>query len=161
MFWISFLLALVIWFWVWVLNSILAWRIPWKEEPGGLQSVGSQRVRHDWMINPFTLFWISSEKWFHLKLWLNTKLKAGWKRCIHIPLQDVGHLAAPGRHTKGFLELSFDKVPGRGLTSAGTGPWEGVPRMTSSPSSPCQSAVVVWTCNPCPGNSSAGRFLSK
>ena len=27
--------------------SILAWRIPWTEEPGGLQSVGSQRVRHD------------------------------------------------------------------------------------------------------------------
>ena len=27
--------------------SILAWRIPCTEEPGGLQSVGSQRVRHD------------------------------------------------------------------------------------------------------------------
>ena len=29
-------------------SSILAWRIAWTEEPGGLQSVGSQRVRHDW-----------------------------------------------------------------------------------------------------------------
>ena len=28
-------------------SSILAWRIPWAEEPGGLQSTGSQRVRHD------------------------------------------------------------------------------------------------------------------
>ena len=28
-------------------SSILAWNIPWTEEPGGLQSVGSQRVRHD------------------------------------------------------------------------------------------------------------------
>ena len=27
--------------------SILAWRIPWTEEPGRLQSMGSQRVRHD------------------------------------------------------------------------------------------------------------------
>ena len=27
--------------------SILAWRIPWTEGPGGLQSMGSQRVRHD------------------------------------------------------------------------------------------------------------------
>ena len=27
--------------------SILAWRIPWTEEPGGLQSMGVQRVRHD------------------------------------------------------------------------------------------------------------------
>ena len=29
-------------------SSILAWRIPWTEEPGGLQSIGVQRVRHDW-----------------------------------------------------------------------------------------------------------------
>ena len=29
-------------------SSILAWRIPWTEEPGGLQSTGLQRVRHDW-----------------------------------------------------------------------------------------------------------------
>ena len=28
-------------------SSILAWRIPWTEEPGGLQSIGSQRVGHD------------------------------------------------------------------------------------------------------------------
>ena len=28
-------------------SGIPAWRIPWTEEPGGLQSMGSQRVRHD------------------------------------------------------------------------------------------------------------------
>ena len=28
-------------------SSILAWRIPWTEEPGGLQSIGLQRVGHD------------------------------------------------------------------------------------------------------------------
>ena len=28
-------------------SSILAWRVPWTEEPGKLQSIGSQRVRHD------------------------------------------------------------------------------------------------------------------
>ena len=28
-------------------SSILAWKIPWTEEPGGLQPIGSQRVRHD------------------------------------------------------------------------------------------------------------------
>ena len=28
-------------------SSILAWRIPWTEGPGGLQSIGSQRVRQD------------------------------------------------------------------------------------------------------------------
>ena len=28
-------------------SSVLAWRIPWTEEPGGLQSMGSQRLRHN------------------------------------------------------------------------------------------------------------------
>ena len=28
-------------------STLLAWRIPWTEEPGGLQSMGSQTVRHD------------------------------------------------------------------------------------------------------------------
>ena len=31
--------------------SILAWKIPWTEEPDGLQSIGSQRVRQDWAAN--------------------------------------------------------------------------------------------------------------
>ena len=34
--------------------SILARRIPWIEEPGGLQSIGLQRVRQDWVTNNFT-----------------------------------------------------------------------------------------------------------
>ena len=29
-------------------SSILAWRIPWTEEPGGLQSTGLQRIWHNW-----------------------------------------------------------------------------------------------------------------
>ena len=32
-------------------SRFLAWRIPWTEEPGGLQSTGLQRVRHDWATN--------------------------------------------------------------------------------------------------------------
>ena len=32
-------------------SSILAWRIPWTEEPGRLQSMGLQRVRHDYATN--------------------------------------------------------------------------------------------------------------
>ena len=28
-------------------SSVLAWKIPWMEEPGGLQSMGSQRVGHN------------------------------------------------------------------------------------------------------------------
>ena len=32
-------------------SSILAWRIPWTEEPGGLQSIELQRAGHDWVTN--------------------------------------------------------------------------------------------------------------
>ena len=48
-------------------SSIFAWRIPWTEEPGGLQSMGSQRVRHDWvtslsllivLLGQNLLFWV-------------------------------------------------------------------------------------------------------
>ena len=37
-------------------SNILAWTIPWTEEPGKLQSIGSQRIRHDWATNTFTFF---------------------------------------------------------------------------------------------------------
>ena len=39
--------------WVATYSNVLAWRIPipWTEEPGGLQSMGSQRVRHNWATN--------------------------------------------------------------------------------------------------------------
>ena len=36
-------------------SNPLAWKIPWTEEPGGLQSMGSLRVRHDWTTS-FSLF---------------------------------------------------------------------------------------------------------
>ena len=36
-------------------SSIPAWEIPWTEEPGGLQSMGSQRVRCNWVTNTRTL----------------------------------------------------------------------------------------------------------
>ena len=38
-----------------IYSSILAWRILWTEEPGRVQSMGSQRVRHEWVTNNFTL----------------------------------------------------------------------------------------------------------
>ena len=36
-------------------SSILTWRIPWTEEPGRLQSMGSQRVGHDWATNSYAV----------------------------------------------------------------------------------------------------------
>ena len=42
-------------------SSVLAWRIPWTEDPGGLQSVGSQRVRHDLATKQQILYMIAAE----------------------------------------------------------------------------------------------------
>ena len=36
-------------------SSILAWRIPWTEELGGLQSMGLQRVAHNWATNTLVI----------------------------------------------------------------------------------------------------------
>ena len=51
-------------------SSILDWRIPWREEPGGLQSRGSQRIEHDW----------SDLSWTHIKIIKGNDIsdKRGW-----------------------------------------------------------------------------------
>ena len=45
-------------------SSVLAWRIPWTEESGSLQSIGSQRVELDWGTNTFVK-WIILLKWLY------------------------------------------------------------------------------------------------
>ena len=67
-------------------SSILAWRIPWTEEPGVLPSIGSQRVRHDWSNLAHTAhtcealdlsgthhFFPFSEPLIQAVIWINTK----------------------------------------------------------------------------------------
>ena len=49
-------------------SSILTWRIPWTEEPGGLQSMGSQRVGHNQA--PNTYMWLKMVSNPLLKDWL-------------------------------------------------------------------------------------------
>jgi len=53
-------------------SSILAWRISWTEEPGGLQLVGSQRVGHDWASNTHSYFS------YFLLLFLPYSIKISW-----------------------------------------------------------------------------------
>ena len=50
-------------------SSILAWRIPWTEKPGRLQSMGSQRVGHDWATSPSPLY-IGKEVCMHIYIYL-------------------------------------------------------------------------------------------
>ena len=43
-------------------SSILVWKIPWTEEPARLQSMGSQRVGHDWVTSLFTFTVLHSQQ---------------------------------------------------------------------------------------------------
>ena len=79
--------------WVWTLGwedpleegmathfSILAWRIPWTEEPGGLQPMGSQRVGHNWPTKHSTAqdVWILKNYSFIYRKSKTTGAEATW-----------------------------------------------------------------------------------
>ena len=51
-------------------SSILAWRIPWTEDPEGLQSIGSQRVGHDWSDGAHTHSYIYTQKHTHIHIYI-------------------------------------------------------------------------------------------
>ena len=56
-------------------SSILAWRIPWTEEPGGLQSMGLQRVRYDEVINTHTMsLSLMSSRFIHIAAYVRISL---------------------------------------------------------------------------------------
>ena len=64
-------------------SSILAWKIPWMEEPGRLQSTGSQRVKHDWGTSlSFFLF-------SHILSWALPSLRAVMQMSLSCPF-DTG-----------------------------------------------------------------------
>ena len=71
-------------------SSILAWRIPWMEDPGGLQSMGLQRVGHNWVTEPFHFdfpnFCTFSSLSFLLKNWTHSFLSPpfSWKPLSNI-----------------------------------------------------------------------------
>ena len=69
----------------------LAWRIPWTEEPGGLQSVGLQRVRHDWVSKHPHNPWIT---WSFLKTCTGRVPTVILGQCYHNahPTQVCSHL---------------------------------------------------------------------
>ena len=60
-------------------STILAWRIPWPEEPGGLRSMGLQRVRHDWATHTLTFVgsFYNGRWFFHHFLFLTSS----WFMC--------------------------------------------------------------------------------
>ena len=77
-------------------SSILAWRIPWTEEPGRLQTMGSQRVRHDGATNTFTLFLCSRYCCILLHIWTNVP----WNKNYYLHFTDKETKAQRGWATR-------------------------------------------------------------
>ena len=73
-------------------SSTLAWKIPWTEEPGGLQSMRSLRVRHDWVI----LLWLFTFMHWRRK-WQPTP--------VFLPGESQGRESLVGCHLWGHTEL--------------------------------------------------------
>ena len=65
-------------------SSIFAWRIPWTEEPGGLQSMGSQRVGHNWATNTFTFLSLHNSIQMHQQMLLKYRKIFYWNGKLHL-----------------------------------------------------------------------------
>ena len=102
-------------------SCILAWRIPWTEEPGGLQSMGLQRVRHDWV------------------MWLTLKIKGLLCSEIWLPFL-LPHSSSrrhypegPGHSVWAHISLESHQAPRPKLYHGISGPscLPGIPTMVS------------------------------
>ena len=60
-------------------SSTRAWRIPWTVEPGGLQSMGSQRVRHDWATSLSFFHFLQDQQLPHIELEGVSTVPVFWK----------------------------------------------------------------------------------
>ena len=98
-------------------SSILAWRIPWIEEPDGLQSMGSQKVEYNWATNTFSQHQIAKGKnkhherncgGFGYKLWriLLLYLPYAVVYTIYCIVYTVSMLSLHVDRSSGELELS-------------------------------------------------------
>ena len=76
--------------------SILAWRIPWTEEPGGLQFMGSERVGHYWVeiqlptaalcgFRFIHCFWVHVSQFSSISRFQSRKLEGKWKLSFVLP----------------------------------------------------------------------------
>ena len=86
-------------------SSILAWEIPWTEEPGGLQSTGFQGVKHDWVTS---LSFSSGCRTGKVKFSFQSQRKAVPKN-----VQTMGQLHSfhmPGKQCSKFLKLGFHSM---------------------------------------------------
>jgi len=71
-------------------SSTLTWRIPWREEPGRLQSMGSQRVGHDFTFT-FTFHFHTFRNLHPGKNQRRAKIQTGEQGCFFFPYSIIYH----------------------------------------------------------------------
>ena len=88
-------------------SSIIAWRIPWTEKPGGLQSMGSQKVGHDWatnIINNHHMTWLNECSMSILQV----RTQGGWMTCDScIGSRQPRDVSSLGLHSLWLLSWCF------------------------------------------------------
>ena len=91
-------------------SSILAWKIPWTEDPGGLQSMGPQRVGHDWATEHTSLM----IKGMQSKTTLKYLLKPMKIATIKKKKMKLGLPFGPVVKTPSFYAGGTGLIPGKG-----------------------------------------------
>ena len=88
-------------------SSIIAWRIPWTEKPGGLQPMGSQKVGHDWatnIINHHHMTWLNECSMSILQV----RTQGGWMTCDScIGSRQPRDVSSLGLHSLWLLSWCF------------------------------------------------------
>ena len=89
-------------------SSTLAWKIPWTEEPGGLQSMGSLRVGHDWVIS-LSLSCIGEEngKLLQCSCLENSRDGGAWWAAIYAVAQSRTRLKRLSSSSSSRLVITF------------------------------------------------------
>ena len=91
-------------------SSTLAWKIPWTEEPGRLQSMGSLRVRHDWMTS--------------LSLFTFMHWRRNWQPTpAFLPRESQWRRSLVGCRLWGHEELDTTKATYQGVAMENTPSW--------------------------------------
>ena len=104
------------WEWKATHSNILAWNIPWTEEPGGLMPVGLQKVGH----NRVTEHALQSTSFLYGSMWV---FRHSWKwewslekagSIVRIAIKEMREVLTGRRHRSSPWKQGWKRVPGRG-----------------------------------------------
>ena len=101
-------------------SNTLVWKIPWKEEPGGLQSMGSLRVGHDWVTSlSLFIFMHWRRKWQPTPVFLPGEYQAGraWWAAVYGVTQSRTWLKWLSSSSSNFLTIEICLLSNQSMES--------------------------------------------